>query len=76
MPPADDQVALARVVSVLFEAATFIFKLNAEVLPSSGLNLDFGLAVGKPRLHRLNDEAQRWAIMLKSTITPISLTGS
>ena len=47
MPPADDQVALARVMAVLFELEAFIFKLDAEVLPASGFNFNFGFAVGE-----------------------------
>src|SRR5690242_3721236 len=58
VPPADDQVALDGIMAVLFELEAFIFKLNAEVLPAAGLNLNLGLAVGKPCLHVLNDKAQ------------------
>jgi hypothetical protein len=47
VPPADDQIALAGIVSELFELEAFIFKLNAEVLPTAGLDFDFGFTVGK-----------------------------
>lgn len=58
VPRADNDVATARRVAVVAEISALKFKLDMHTLPSFGSYLPHGLAVGKPRLNRLNQVAE------------------
>lgn len=54
--PANDDIALIRIVAVLVEAPGLILELNSNPLPHTGLsaNPTLGLAIEKPRLDDLS----------------------
>jgi hypothetical protein len=43
---------------MIFKVAAFVFKLDPEVLPPSGLHFHLGFAVRKRRLHRFDYKSQ------------------
>lgn len=57
--PAYDEIAAGRIVPMFFEGSRAKFEFDPNTLPSlvSPINAPLGLAVGKPRVHGLNYEA-------------------
>src|SRR5216684_9384281 len=56
--PADNDIATACRMAVVAEIPALKFKLDTHALPSFRSNLPHGLAVGEPRLHRLDQVAE------------------
>ena len=56
--PADDEVAAAGIMTMGEEVPAVKLKLNAHVLPASGLHFQFCPAIRIADLRRFNDESQ------------------
>src|SRR3984893_16677761 len=58
VPPADDNVATIRGMTVVSEVSALEFEFNSNPLPLPRSDLSFGFPIPKPRLNRLDQISQ------------------